>query len=279
MEIITLPECLDLNPLLSIKVVDYRSSKETSMQQIILNKNTFSFLRVGTKEVFFNHSCFSIDNSEFLLMKAGHCLMTEKLSNTENDYRSVLLFFSNELILKFIRKFELNKFNRGFDSSVYSFKYDVFIERFVESLLDISKFPTTIQVNILEVKLEEILLYLIELRGTEFIYSLVNSNDSQSQKFIKTIESNQLNILTLKELSFLCNMSISSFKRQFEKQYSESPIKWFQEKRLEHAARLMREEYKRPSDIYIDIGYKSLSSFVQAYKAKYGITPKQHHKE
>ena len=44
------------------------------------------------------------------------------------------------------------------------------------------------------------MLYLIELRGTNFLYSLINNSDNESQKFIQTIESNQLNRLTLKEL-------------------------------------------------------------------------------
>ena len=65
-------------------------------QQILLNKNTFSFLQEGTKEVFFDNSSYAINNSQFLLMKSGNCLMTEKLSNVEEYYRSVLLFFSKK---------------------------------------------------------------------------------------------------------------------------------------------------------------------------------------
>ncbi len=118
----------------------------------------------------------------------------------------------------------------------------------------------------------------MELNGTDFIYSLIAHSDHHTTKFIQTIESNQLNKLTLKELAFLCNMSVSSFKREFKKHYAESPIKWFQDKRLAYAFRLLNEEQKRPSDIFTIVGYETLSSFVQAYKLKYGITPKQQQK-
>ncbi|MDB4439044.1 AraC family transcriptional regulator, partial [bacterium] len=107
MKTITLPDELTLNTSLSLEIYNYESSQEISKQQILLNKNTFSFLQEGTKEVFFDNSSYSIDNSQFLLMKSGHCLMTEKLSNVQEYYRSVLLFFSNEAVLQFIRKFEL----------------------------------------------------------------------------------------------------------------------------------------------------------------------------
>ena len=71
-------------------------------------------------------------------------------------------------------------------------------------------------------------------------------------------------------------MSISSFKRTFEKHFHNSPSKWFQEKRLEHSAFLLKNKSERPSDIYQEIGYESLSNFIQAFKVKFGVTPKQY---
>ncbi|MBT4678540.1 MAG: helix-turn-helix transcriptional regulator [Flavobacterium sp.] len=276
MNTITLPDELALNSKLSIEVYDYESTQEISKQQILLNKNTFSFLQEGTKEVFFDNSSYAINNSQFLLMKSGNCLMTEKLSNVEEYYRSVLLFFSNEDVLKFIRKFELNAPDSKNYYSTYSFSYDVFIKRFVESLLDISKLSKKIQSRILETKFEEIMLYLVEFKGVEFLYSLISNSNNEYQKFIQTIESNQLNKLTIKELSFISNMSVSKFKREFEKHFRSTPSKWFQEKRLEHAAFLLKNNSKRPSDIFEEIGYETLSNFTQAFKLKFGLTPKQY---
>ncbi|MDB0040884.1 AraC family transcriptional regulator [Algibacter sp.] len=276
MKTITLPDELNLNPSLSIGVYNYESHQEISKQQILLNKNTFSFLQEGTKEVFFDNSSYSINNDQFLLMKSGHCLMTEKLSNVAEYYRSVLFFFSNEDVLKFIRKFELNPSDCDTFYSTYSFNYDSFIKRFVDSLLDISKLSKSIEKNILDAKFNEIMLYLIEFKGVNFLYSLISNSDNQNQKFIQIIESNKLNKLTIKELSFLSNMSISTFKREFEKHFHSSPSKWFQEKRLEHAAFLLKNKSKRPSDIFEDIGYENLSNFIQAFKVKFGVTPKQY---
>ena len=276
MKTITLPDDLSFNSSPSIGVYDYESTREISKQQILLNKNTFSFLQTGTKEVFFANSSYAINNTQFLLMKSGHCLMTEKLSSVEEYYRSVLFFFSNEDVLKFIRKFELNKSNSNAPYSTYSFNYDSFIKRFVDSLLDISKLSESIQKNILHAKFEEIMLYLIEFKGVDFLYSLISNSDDQNQKFIQTIESNQLNKLTIKELSFLSNMSVSTFKREFEKHFQSSPSKWFQDKRLEYSAFLLKNESKRPSDIFEEIGYENLSNFIQAFKLKFGMTPKQY---
>ncbi|MCD0470733.1 AraC family transcriptional regulator [Flavobacterium sp. JAS] len=275
MNTIILPDELGLENSQLVEIFDYSTSQEISKQQIILNQNIFSFLLEGTKEVFFDNSALSINDSKFLVMKSGNCLMTEKLSGDSN-YRSVVLFFKNEIVSKFIQKNELHKIESKVCKSVYAFEYDEFIKRFVYSLLDISKLSRDLQKKMLEVKFEEIMFYLIEKYRTDFLYSLSTHSDNATQKFTTIIESSHLNKLTLKELAFLCNMSVSTFKREFEKHYSESPIKWFQNKRLEFAQYLLQQEQKKPSEVYFEVGYENLSSFTQAYKLKYGVTPKHH---
>lgn len=276
METIILPDVLNLSSSKSIVVYDYKSTIELSKQQILLSKNTFSFLLEGAKEVFFDNSYYAIDNSEFLLMKSGNCLMTEKLSSESKYYRSILFFFSNEDVLQFMRKFSLETSSSKTTYSTHAFRYDSFIKRFVDSLLDIVKLSKSIQENILKAKFEEIMLYLIDLNGVDFLYSLMTNSGHQNLQFIQTIENNKLNKLTIKELSFLSNMSVSTFKREFEKNFNSSPSKWFQDKRLEHAAYLLKIKSKRPSDIFEEIGYENLSNFIQAFKTKFGVTPKQY---
>ena len=276
MSTITLPDELNLNSSHSIEIYDYVNIQEISKQKIVLSKNTFSFLQNGTKEVFFDNSSCLINNSQFLLMKAGNSLMTEKFYNDETKYRSILFFFSNEAVFNFIRKFKLKSQNNASYASMYSFDYDLYIKGFTKSILNISKLSKSIQKNILDAKFDEIMLYLIEIKGVNFLYSLISDSDNSTQKFIQTVENNIINKLSIKELSFLANMSTSSFKRAFKKHFQSSPGKWFQEKRLEHAAFLLINKSKRPSDIYQEIGYENLSNFTQAFKIKFGVTPKKY---
>lgn len=276
MNSIKLPDDL-ITTTQEVEIFDYFTAKEITKQQVILNRSTFSFLIEGTKEVFFNNSKVTIDNTKFILMKTGHCLMTESLSTTQT-YRSILLFISDETITNFILKNNIKQSSTLDSTSLYTFEKDDFITRFTMSLMDINKLHPSIKTKLLQVKLEEILLYLMSIYGSDFIISLMTNHNDHTQKFMRTIESNLLNKLTLTELAFLCGMSLSTFKREFQKHYSQSPIKWFQNKRLEYANRLLQQNNKTASDIYFDIGYDNLSSFIQAYKAKYGVTPKQHNK-
>ncbi len=276
MSTITLPDELNLNSSHSIEIYDYVNIQEISKQKIVLSKNTFSFLQNGTKEVFFDNSTRLINNSQFSLVKAGNSLTIEKSYNDEMQYRSILLFFSNESVFNFIRKFQLKPKDNASYASMYSFDYDLYVKGFTKSILNISKLSKSIQQNILDAKFEEIMLYLIATKGVNFIYSLISNSDNSTQKFIQIVENNIEKKLSIKELSFLTNMSESSFKRVFKKHFQSSPGKWFREKRLEHSAFLLRNKSKRPSDIYQEIGYTSLSNFTQAFKIKFGITPKRY---
>lgn len=277
MKQIILPDELKLENRQAVQVYNYQSSQAITKQQITLNQHTFSFLMEGTKEVFFDHSSLTLDSSRFIIMRSGNCLMTEQLS-THNQYQSILLFFTKEQVSKFIQKAEFTLRSKKEYKPIHSFSYDEFIRGFVKSLVHISTLPKKTQNKLLEVKLEEIMLYLVARYGDDFLQDLLQKGDETAQKFIYTIEYNKLNKLSIKELAFLCNMSPSTFKRQFEKHYATSPMKWFQNQRLQHAHYLLHQEQKSSSEIYFDLGYQSLSSFIQAYKAKYRTTPKRHQK-
>lgn len=273
---ITIPDYFLHEDDFTVQLFDYSSSENSEKQCINLTKHTFSFLIEGQKEVIGSNDSVLVKNTHFLLMKSGRCLMTEKLSSANKNYKSILLFFSNEFIYQFIRNHKLKIDSRQSKKSIYSFQYDDFIHNFVKSIIDVSKLSKKVQKKLVLVKLEEILIYLVEKNNSDFLYAMLEENNQHIQKHISIVESNKLNKLTVEELAFLCNMSVSSFKRFFVKHYNQSPIKWFQDQRLQHAAMLLKSKKKRPSDIYLDIGYENLSSFIQAFKSKYGLTPRQY---
>ena len=275
MEEIKIPDAIFEQSNSDVQIFDYRSSRNLDNQLINLTKHTFSFLIEGQKEVIGHQNFISAIDTSFLLMQKGRCIMTEKLSSSNNQYRSILLFFSNNILLDLIKKYDFNIKKEQFKKSVFSFDYDDYLKNYLKNLVEISKLPHKTKGNLLAIKLEEILIYLVQKNGSDFLTLLLEDNNQQSRKLISVVETHKLNKLSIKELAFLCNMSVSTFKREFTKQYQLSPIKWFQDQRLEYASVLLTKENKRPSDIYMEIGYENLSSFIQAFKSKFGQTPKQ----
>jgi AraC-like DNA-binding protein len=269
-----LPNDLNIDTENEVQIFDYHITSSSIKNKVMLNRNAFSFLLEGTKELITQDKATTINNDAFLLIKSGNCLMTENLSET-NTYRSILLFFDDEMLLKYSQKSKLPTTVNSSAKPYEIFQYDDYIHHFVKSLIKIKEYDNSLQRNLLQTKFEEILTYLIHINGSEFLNNILTYQDSHKRHFTDVIESNKLKNLTIQELSFLCNMSISTFKRNFEQHYQTSPIKWFQEKRLEYSAYLLSNKKKRPVDVYYEVGFESLSSFTQAFKVKYNTTPKQ----
>ncbi|MFK8058116.1 MAG: helix-turn-helix domain-containing protein [Saprospiraceae bacterium] len=271
-----LPVDLKLESTDAIQVFNYTTREDIIKTKIELSKNTISFLKVGTKEVIGDDKTAQIDNQRFLVMKAGHCLMTEKISNSSNIYQSILLFFSDDEVKSFLTRHELYANKSISQKTFYAFDYDTFILQFVDSLVWILSLPKETQQQMLKTKFEEIMLYLVHQNGADFLNAIVQNTDDKTVRLTNIVTNNRLKKLSLEELAFLCNMSISTFKRAFSSQYHVSPMKWFTEQRLKHAATLLRANSSRPIDVYEAAGYENFSNFVQAFKKQFGQTPKQY---
>ena len=276
MDIYVLPKDLKLDDSSPIQLFDYRVHSNLHRNKINLTKNTISFLIYGTKEVIGGDHSVTIDNSSFVIMKSGNCLMTERVSTVNSNYKSLLLFFSDEVIADFLDRNDFDLLAKKKSKSFYACKYDPYIRHYVESLEKILGLDLSLQKSLLKAKFEEIMLYLIQRDGRDSLNDIFQIHEDRTIRLRQVVENNRLNKLTLQELSFLCNMSLSTFKREFFKHYNETPIKWFQEKRLDYAAKLLSSQKKRPIEIFEEAGYENFSNFVQAFKKKYGSTPKQY---
>jgi AraC-like DNA-binding protein len=79
--------------------------------------------------------------------------------------------------------------------------------------------------------------------------------------------------IPLTQFAKLTGRSLSTFKRDFMKIFSTTPEKWLQIKRLEQARFLITQKNKRPSEIYLDLGFETLSHFSYTFKKQFGQTP------
>lgn len=77
----------------------------------------------------------------------------------------------------------------------------------------------------------------------------------------------------VEKLAQLTGRSLSGFKRDFQKIFGMPPRKWLQDKRLNEARHLLESKNKKPSSIYLDLGFESLSHFSYAFKKKFGRAP------
>jgi len=257
---------------IDLLVYDFKMTDDVVKSKVNLGLHMFSFLQTGKKQIHFSGTAVAVNKSQSLLIKKGNSLWTELL-NKEEIYYCKLFFFSDAELKKFLKKHStVGKINQE-EVPFFIIKNDDYIRSYLNSLSIINSEQSNFTNNLLSVKLEELLLYLIHKYGNKFESYLHSLISKEASSFNNIVESNAYSNLKLEEIAFLCNMSLSTFKRHFIKEYKTSPGVWLQDKRLQKAKVLLQENGLKVSDIYLDLGYTNLSNFSAAFKNKFGISP------
>lgn len=255
-------------------VYDFKMTNDVVKSKVNLGMNMFSFLQVGKKQVHFAGTSIAVNKNQSLLLKKGNWLWTELL-DTEAIYYCKLFFFSEKKLKEFLEKHSKRREAVKDEIPYFIIGNDAYISSYLNSLSTISDAPAVFMENLLSVKFEELMLYLLQKYGRKFELYLLSLISNESSPFKKIVESKIHSNLKLEEIAFLCHMSLSTFKRHFINEYKESPGKWLQDKRLQKANSLLKMGDSKPSDIYLDFGYNNLSNFSAAFKNKFGFSPSE----
>lgn len=269
----------NINHTPDLLIHDFKMTTDVVKSKVNLSMHMFSFLQTGRKQLHFADTSIAVNPQQSLLVKNGNCLMTELLSN-DKIYFCKLFFFSQKNVENFLEKHTeiITTYKRTNQKGAPFFviENDSYINIFIDSLTSISIVNNKFNQDLLAIKFEEIMLYLLSKYGNSFV-KFTNSliSDGTNSSFRKIVEANANSNLKLEEIAFLCNMSLSTFKRYFVNEYQTSPGKWLQQKRLKKAREILLEGKQKPSEIYSDLGYNNLSNFSIAFKNEFGFSPKK----
>ena len=111
---------------------------------------------------------------------------------------------------------------------------------------------------------------------SEFYAEYVSENDSSAQRLQPAkeyIERSFNETITLDCLAHLSNMSVTNFRREWKKRYSDSPLQYRDSIRLYYAREYLSSGYYTVSEIAEKCGFEDVSYFVRFFKKKTGKTP------
>lgn len=127
---------------------------------------------------------------------------------------------------------------------------------------------------------------LVRLKLKELVMSVLTSGTnpelaayfrrigaSEAPLVAEIMEANFRYNLLQEEYAKLCHRSLSSFKREFQAQFNESPGKWLLQRRLEHAAKLLRNSPMNVTEVAFESGFEDVSHFSRVFKERFGVPP------
>jgi AraC-like DNA-binding protein len=103
------------------------------------------------------------------------------------------------------------------------------------------------------------------------------SAGASTRNLVDYMERNFMFKVAIEKFGHLTGRSLTTFKRDFKKAFHTKPQKWLTQKRLELAHYQLREQKRKPSDIYAEAGFENLSHFTSELKKYFGYTPAAHH--
>jgi AraC-like DNA-binding protein len=255
----------------------YTAKSIALKEMAVLQANAVSLVIKGSKTMHFLNGTVNVQDSEIHILSAGNCIASVSLSK---PFESILIFFESRVLADFClaHSEQIEKLKRGLNispESYVAFKKDDFIRNYIQSLLLMLPGEAGLSESMKQLKLQELLLYLLENHtGTFLSFQSTEKPGNIESRIRKVVEDNKLNNLNLDELAFLCNMSTSTFKRHFKHIYSSSPTQWLNEQKMLMAYKLLNDQGEKPGDIWFQLGFETHTGFTRSFKKRFGKLPK-----
>lgn len=79
--------------------------------------------------------------------------------------------------------------------------------------------------------------------------------------------------IALADIARVAGLSRTHFLRSFTRCFGQTPYQALRQRRLEHAAELLRTRYGSVTDVALAVGYDNFSAFARAFRAFHGLAP------
>ena len=216
-----------------------------------------------------------------MLLKCGKYFVDWLTRNTDNDKVEVIAFHLYPEMLRKIYAHELPRSiqQRFMAQRIESIVPDDTIGLFIENLQFYFENPGLVNDDLLELKIKELILLLVQSKNADSVLQLLEELFTQRVANLREVVDTHLySDLTLEELAELCNLSLSSFKREFEKVFSESPGRYILGRKLQKAAELLKISDHSIGDVAYASGFSDSAYFARCFKAKYNQAPSAYRK-
>ncbi|MFN1217793.1 helix-turn-helix domain-containing protein [Chryseobacterium kwangjuense] len=158
------------------------------------------------------------------------------------------------------------------ESKIYRFQEHPLLKSCLASLIPYFEMKEPFPEHIASLKITEAISILREI-DKDIDGILADFEEPGKIDLVTFMEKNYMFNMSLERFGYLTGRSLSTFNRDFRKIFQTTPQRWLTQKRLELAYYHLKEKHKRPSDVFLEVGFEDLSHFSYAFKKQYGLVP------
>ncbi|WP_293939911.1 helix-turn-helix domain-containing protein [Sphingobacterium sp. UBA5996] len=215
----------------------------------------------------------NITAGEVLLIHKNQLGTLTKTPETKGHYETIVISLQENLMRQIALEEKLEVSGKYSGPLNLCLPNNIYLTGYFQSIIPYARSAgreMTDEMGLLKVKegLKLILIAVPALRN--FFFDFSENYKIDLEKFM--LHNFHFNV-PIEKFAQLTGRSLSGYKRDFQRAFGMPPRKWLQDKRLNEAWYLIEKKKKKPSTIYLDLGFESLSHFSTAFKKKFGKAP------
>ncbi|MBD80488.1 MAG: hypothetical protein CL840_16345 [Crocinitomicaceae bacterium] len=259
-------------PLFETATVKPPAKRLANMQ----NLACFFYILEGNYQISESNGAFRVGKREALIKKCGNYTAHFIKGENDEDVKAVAVYLYPDLLHE-IYKNEVPAFLGETPSKPRVLLPNELIDKYISNLFVYFDNPDMIDEALAKLKLKELVMLLLRSDYYESVQKFLAEIFSPNKlRFTSIIENNLYTSLSMEELAFICNRSLSSFKRDFKKEFGETPARYIKKRRLERAAQLLTSTEDSISGIAFECGFQDASTFSASFQEKYGMSASEY---
>ncbi|RBQ04279.1 helix-turn-helix domain-containing protein [Pedobacter miscanthi] len=241
------------------------------LKEQFIPDHVFIYVVKGALRIFDGDTNYIFKSGDAFLARKNRLAKYELLEN-KDPFEPILFCFDEAFLKEFKEKHTYKKSGFKTNKALINIKKSAFITSFIKSVKPYYKDIMELDADFEDLKYEELLIILLK-QQPELVDLLFDFAPQQKINLEAYMNKNYTFNVNLERFAILTGRSLSAFKRDFQSIFNETPNRWLVKKRLEEAHLLISQKKQKPIDIYLDLGFESLSHFSVAFKKLFGITP------
>lgn len=266
------------------KIVKYSQHQRVGIQSMNLSRHGIGFVIKGTKYVYYGDVRQTISAGDVFFFSNG-THYTEDVPDTGKTFEQIVFYYTPQQLSRILSHLSINyQMKIGYTKPVAKEKIRDYAHASCPAWGTIKNFFMTTNQYIKDdlfsgdytaenIKMTE-LIYLIVSQNDCCIKNKIMENvDEKKDNFEQIIYKNIFNDISVEDLAQCTGRSMTSFKKEFKKIFSEPPHRWFIQQRLMHSRLLLISTSRSVAEIGNECTFPNTSHYIKLFKKEFGMTP------
>lgn len=233
--------------------------------------HALSFILNGEMIINDGFSETKFTKGELGFISKNQLLKTQKIPQDNKPFMGISILLPKEILFNYSKEYNIIPKGNYTGKPSFVFPHDSFLKGYFDSLIPYFENPDALTDKLARIKTIEVIELLLKKTSMQNI--LFNFDEDFKIDLEAYMNKNYMHNIPLEQFAKLTGRSISTFKRDFQSIFNETPNKWLIKKRLDLAHFLISKKHQKPTDVYFDVGFVNFSHFSRTFKSEFGVNP------